>query len=79
MESSKKRRSFKEWFKDLSKPKKALLITACIILVLMIALVAYVASKFSKLNTQEIKEEDIYVKENHVNKNNTKFVALVWG
>ena len=67
MESSRKRRNPKEWFKDLSKPKKALLITAFILLVLMLALVIYVASKFSKLDTQEIAEEDLYIKEIETN------------
>ena len=69
MENS-KRRSFKEWFKDLSKPKKALLIAACSILVLMIILVCYVVSKFSKLDTQDISKEDIYVKPNYANNSN---------
>ena len=67
-ESKKERRSFKQWFKDLSKPKKALLIAVCVILVLAIALAIYVASKFSKLNHEEIAEEDLYVKEIQTNK-----------
>ena len=60
----------KQWFKDLSKPKKALLIIGCILLALMILLVSYVVSKFSKLDTQDIDEDDIYVSENQNNNTN---------
>ena len=67
-ESKKERRSFKQWFKDLSKPKKTLLITACVIFVLIIVLAFYVASKFSKLNHEEITEEDLYINEIHTTK-----------
>ena len=51
------------WFRGLSKKKKALLIAGLVILCLLIAAIIYVASIFSKLNTEEIKEEDIVVNE----------------
>ena len=51
------------WFRGLSKKKKALLIAGVVILCLLIAAIIYVASIFSKLNTEEIKEEDIVVNE----------------
>ena len=51
------------WFRGLSKKKKALLITGVVILCLLIAAIIYVASIFGKLNTEEIKEEDIVVNE----------------
>ena len=62
-ESKKKRRSFKEWFKDLSKPKKAFLIIGIVIFCMIITLAIYIAVKFSKLDHQEIAEEDLYIKE----------------
>ena len=62
-ESKKARRSFKEWFKDLSKPKKAFLIIGIVIFCMIITLAVYVAVKFSKLDHQEIAEEDLYIKE----------------
>ncbi len=68
MKKSKEKRSLKEWFKSLSKPKKALLIAGCVILLLLILLVAYVVSKFSKLDTQDIDEDDIYISENQTGK-----------
>lgn len=49
------------WFKGLSKKKKALLISGVVLLCLLIATIIYVAVIFSKLDTEEIKEEDIVV------------------
>ena len=54
---------FVAWFKGLSKGKKALLIGAVAILCLFTAAIIYVASIFGKLNTDDIKEEDIIVNE----------------
>ena len=51
------------WFKGLSKKKKALLISGVVVLCLIVAGIIYVANIFSKLNTEEIKEEDIIVNE----------------
>ena len=51
------------WFKGLDKKKKALLITGVVILFLLLAAIIYVARVFNKLNTEEIKEEDIIVNE----------------
>ena len=52
-----------KWFRGLSKKKKALLIAGVVVLLLFIAAVIYVATIFSKLNTEEIKEEEIVVNE----------------
>lgn len=60
---NKDRKKMGEWFKELSKPKKAALIIGIILIVLLAAAVIYVASKFSKLNTEEIAEEEIFVNE----------------
>lgn len=54
------------WFRGLSKKKKALLITGVVILCLLVAAIIYVASIFSKLNTEEIQEEDIIVNDDIV-------------
>ena len=51
------------WFRGLSKKKKALLIAGAVILCLLIAAIIYVASIFSKLNTEEIKEDEIFINE----------------
>lgn len=54
-----------KWFQSLSKKKKIAIIAggsvAAIVLCLAIAAVIYVASIFGKLDTQEIKKEDIVV------------------
>lgn len=52
-----------QWFKKLSKKQKILLIAGVVVLCLLIAGVIYVASLFGKLDTQKIKEEDIFVNE----------------
>ena len=52
-----------QWFKKLSTKQKALLISGIVLLVLMLAGVIYVASIFNKLNTEEIKEDEIFINE----------------
>ena len=54
---------FLQWFKKLSKGKKAALIGGAVLLVLIVAVVLFVMSKFSKLDTQEIKKEEIHINE----------------
>ena len=50
-----------QWFKKLSTKQKALLISGIALLVLMLAGVIYVASIFNKLNTEELKEDEIFI------------------
>lgn len=58
---AKKENRLVAWFKRLSGKKKALLITA-IVLLLMVAVVAgYVMSKFSKLDREEFEEDEIII------------------
>ena len=52
-----------QWFKKLSTKQKVLLISGITLLVLMLVGVIYVASIFNKLNTEEIKEEEIFINE----------------
>ena len=52
-----------QWFKKLSKGKKIALITGAVLLVLIVAIVLFVMSKFQKLDTQEIKKEEIHINE----------------
>ena len=52
-----------QWFKKLSKGKKIALITGAVLLVLIVAVVLFVMSKFQKLDTQEIKKEEIHINE----------------
>ena len=52
-----------QWFKKLSTRQKVLLISGIVLLVLMLAGVIYVASIFNKLNTEEIKEDEIFINE----------------
>ena len=52
-----------QWFKKLSTKQKVLLISGIVLLVLMLAGVIYVASIFNKLNTEEIKEDEIFINE----------------
>ena len=52
-----------QWFKKLSTKQKVLLISGIAVLLLMLAGVIYVASIFNKLNTEEIKEEEIFINE----------------
>ena len=50
-----------QWFKKLSTRQKVLLISCIALLVLMLAGVIYVASIFNKLNTEDIKEDEIFM------------------
>ena len=52
-----------QWFKKLSTKQKALLISGIALLMLMLAGVIYVASIFNKLNTEELKEDEIFINE----------------
>ena len=49
------------WFLGLSKTKKTLLITGIVFLLLLIAGAIYVSTIFDKLDTEEIKDEEIVV------------------
>ncbi len=51
------------WFKKLSMKQKVLLISGIVLLLLVLAGVVYVASIFSKLDTQEIDENEIVINE----------------
>ncbi len=62
-EKNRNKNRFIQWFKKLSKGKKASLIAGVIVLLLIIAVVIFVMSKFSKLDTQEIKKEEIHINE----------------
>ena len=50
-----------KWFQGLSKKKKIALISVAVVLLLILIAVVIVAWKFSKLDTQEIPEEDIII------------------
>lgn len=59
----KNKNRFVQWFKGLSKGKKAALIIGVIVLLLIIAVVLFVMSKFWKLDTQEIDRNEIHINE----------------
>ena len=61
MKITQKLLKIKQWFLGLSKTKKALLITGIVFLVLLIAGAIYVSTIFGKLDTEEIKEEEIII------------------
>ena len=63
-----------QWFKKLSTKQKALLISGIALLVLMLAGVIYVASIFNKLNTEELKEDEIFINEELENVGATVFI-----
>ncbi len=70
---------FVQWFKALSKGKKAALIIGVIVLLLIIAAVLFVMSKFAKLDTQKIDEEEIQInkfEEDEVGVGYTNFVLF---
>ncbi len=50
-----------QWFKKLSTKQKVLLISGIALLLLMLAGVIYVASIFNKLNTEKLKEDEIFI------------------
>ena len=52
-----------QWFKKLSKKQKVLLISGIVLLLIMLAGVIYVASIFNKLDTQKIKDDEIFINE----------------
>jgi len=52
-----------QWFKKLSKGKKTALIAGAVLLVLIVAAVLFVMSKFRKLDTQEFKKDEIQINE----------------
>ena len=58
---TKKLLQLKAWFLGLSKKKKILLITGIVFLILLIAGAIYVSSIFRKLDTEEIKDDEIVV------------------
>ena len=58
---SKNKNRFVVWFKKLSKGKKAALIISALILLVLIVAVVFVAWKFSKLDTQELPDDEIVV------------------
>ena len=51
------------WFTRMKMWQRVLLITACVLLCAVFGAVAYVYAKWSKIDTQEIKAEDIVIKE----------------
>lgn len=60
-EKNKNKNRIVQWFKNLSKGKKTALIAGGIILVVIIAVVIFVMSKFAKLDTQKIEKEEIHI------------------
>ena len=58
-----KKNNLVKWFKKLSMCKKAALIAFSVLLVVLFVVVLFVASKFSKLNTEKIEESEIYIPE----------------
>lgn len=54
---------FRKWFKSLSTKKKISLCAGVVLLCLLIFVVVFVASKFSKLNMEEIPDEEIIINE----------------
>lgn len=73
-----KKRSFVEWFKKLSKGQKAGLIAVSVFLLLLLLIVFYVASKFSKLNIEKFEKGDIIINDldDEVGKGYTNFVLF---
>ena len=69
-----------KWFQGLSKKKKIALISVAVLLLLILIGVIIVAWKFSKLDTQEIPEEDIiindFASEEPVGEGYTNFVLF---
>ena len=63
----KKQMKITQWFKKLSTKQKVLLISGIVLLLIMLAGIIYVASIFGKLDTQEIKEEEIFINEELAN------------
>ena len=51
----------KAWFLGLSKKKKILLISGIVFLMLLVAGAVYVSTIFGKLDTEEIKDEEIVI------------------
>ena len=51
------------WFTRMKMWQRVLLITACVILCAVFGAVAYVYAKWSKIDTQDIKAEDIVINE----------------
>ena len=49
------------WFKNLSKKKKIALISVAIILLLLVVAIIFVASKFSKMQMEEIPDSEIVI------------------
>ncbi len=75
----KNKNRFVQWFKGLSKGKKAALIIGVIVLLLIIAVVLFVMSKFWKLDTQEIDRNEIHIndfEEEEVGVGYTNFVLF---
>ena len=60
-EKNKNKNRIVQWFKKLSKGKKAALIAGAVVLILIIAVVIFVMSKFAKLDTQKIEKEEIHI------------------
>ena len=61
--AKKNKKNVIEWFKELSIPKKILLCVGIIILLVLLLIVFYISHLFSKLNTEEILEEDLFINE----------------
>ena len=75
----KNKNRFAQWFKGLSKGKKAALIIGVTVLLLIIAVVLFVMSKFWKLDTQEIDRNEIHIndfEEEEVGVGYTNFVLF---
>lgn len=75
----KNKNRFVQWFKGLSKGKKAALIIGVTVLLLIIAVVLFVMSKFWKLDTQEIDRNEIHIndfEEEEVGVGYTNFVLF---
>lgn len=49
------------WFKNLSKKKKIVLISVAILLVLLVAAIIFVASKFGKMQIEQIPDHEIVI------------------
>ena len=59
----KNKKNIVEWFKELSIPKKILLCVGIIFLLILLIIIFYLSHLFSKLNTEEIPEEDLFINE----------------
>ncbi len=59
----KEKNGFAKWFKGLKNTEKAALIIGALVLVLVLVVAGYVFWAFSKLETEDIKEEDIIINE----------------